>query len=349
MPARASPLYTAGVAVGQWASYSPINVTYHGTYVYSSVPQQIKDLNATALFTTTIQHLYTSTNVTVQSVTQNKNGTIQTSIRNGDLMSGMGNLTFELIAGGLSSPNPLSNAPYTPTINQTVSMTFLGVSRTVNMFNNTYRQPFGHSFATISQEYFWDQKSGIVLEFKALSVNPGPPPDGGFVEYTDVKIQSTNIFSNPYSPDFAVSASNPASVTSGTLATSTITITAIKGFSEMVALTDTVPSGLTCNPIDPGTLPGHGTTSLSCSSTIPGTYRVNITAASGPTIHTTRTTMTITSPSQAPNAPILGLAPIVFYATIVIVIFIIAATCVYLYMRSRSASRAKTATTTTTR
>ena len=353
-PAHASPVYSARVTVGQWASYAPANVTYHGTSSYAPVPQQIKDLNATAQLTATVKQFYSSTNVTVQSVAQYKNFTTKTEIRNGDLMNGAGNLTFGLIAGGLSSGDHLwagPYAPYTPRINQTVSMTYLGVSRTVNIYNTTYSTPFGHSNIVHSLEYVWDQTSGIALQFRLLNLYPDTTPDGGYVEYTDVKVQSTNIFSNPNSPGFAVTSSSPASVTSSTSTTSTITVTAIKGFSETVTLTDTVPSGLTCNPISPGTLPGYGTASLSCSSTIPGTYNVTITATSGPTTHTTTTTMIVTpAPSQTPDAPatILGLAPIAFYATIGIVILIMAATGAYLVPRSRSEPREKTTTTTTT-
>jgi hypothetical protein len=333
VPAHANSVYTAGVTVGQWASYAPVNVTYHGTGFYSSVPQHIKDLNATVQFTATIQHLYTSTNVTVQSVTQYKNSTTQTAIRNGDLMTGIGNLTFGLIAGGLSSGDHLWVGTYTPTINQTVPMIYLGVSRTVNIYNTTYRMPFGTGSTLISLEYVWDQPSGAALEFRSLNVYPSPV-EGGYVEFTDVKIQSTNIFSNPDSPDFTITASNPPPVTSGTSATSTITVTAIKEFSDTVTLTDEVPSGLTCGAISPGTLPGHGTASLSCSSTIPGTYSVNITAVSGPTDHTRTATLNIISPSQAPNAPTLGLAPLTFYAIIGAIILAITATGAFLVLRT---------------
>jgi hypothetical protein len=332
--AASTPVYAAGVTVGQLASYAPVNVTYHGTGPYATVPPSIKDLNATSQLTATVQQLYSSTNVTLQSVTQYKNGTTQTAIRNGDLMTGIGNLTFGLIAGGLSSRDHLWVGTYTPTINQTILMTYLGVTRTVNIYNTTYRIPFGTVGAMISLEYVWDQPSGATLEYRYLKVYPSPV-EGGYVEFTDVKIQSTNIFSNPASPDFTITSSNPPSVTTGTSATSTITVIAVKGFIDTVTLADEVPSGLTCGAISPGTLPGHGTASLSCSSAIPGTYNVNITGASGPTTHTTTATLTIVSPSQAPNAPTLGLAPLKFYAIIGAIMLAIAAMGVYLVLRTK--------------
>src|SRR4029077_7692897 len=174
-----------------------------------------------------------------------------------------------------------------------------------------------------------------------LDVYPSPA-EGGYVEFTDVKVQSTNIFSNPASPDFTIISSNPPPVTTGTSATSTITLTAVKGFSDTVTLTRTVPSGLKCGAINPGTLTGQGTAGLSCSSTIPGTYNVNITAASGPTAHSTTATFTMISPSQAPNAPTLGLAPLTFYAIIVAITFAMAATGAYLVVRTKRKGPRKT-------
>ena len=347
LPVHAT-VYNAGVTVGQSASYAPVNVTYHGTSYYRPVPQWIKDLNATAQFTGTIQHFYTSTNVTVQSVSEYKNSTSKTVSYNGDLMTGLGNLTFGLIAGGLISGDALWNALYTPTINQTITETVLGVSRTVNVWNNTYKLPISTGYAVFSQEYVWDQISGINLESKHLNIYP-TTPDGGYVVYTDVRIQSTNIFSNPTSPGFTVTSSNPASVTRGTSATSTITITAVNGFSGTVALTDMVPSGLTCLAISPSSLLGYGTASLTCNSTTPGTYTVTITATSGSTTHTSTTTMTVTAaPSQTPNAPatILGLAPTTFYTIIGVVILAIAATGAYLVLRTKREKQGKVTTST---
>jgi hypothetical protein len=529
LPVHATIVYAAGVTVGQWASYTPINVTYHSTSSYFPEPQDIKDLNNTVLATATVQHVWTSVNVTVQSVILYKNSTTKTEISNGDLMTGAGNLTYSLISGGLVATNPIWTTPNAPVINFTEPMNYLGVSRSVNIWNITASSPDGST--KISAEFDWDQLSGIVLEAKSLIIFSGPPSIGGYVEYIDLRISATNIYSppprdfgisinpasitvqagssqtatvtiaslngfygtvslttdtgtyaslnptsvtlsaggtetsiltlstttatppgsfdviitgtyttnygpithsatlhvtvtappdfgisvnpttltvqagssqtatvtvtsvngfagtvslaatngayaslNPTSvtlsaagtetsiltfsttattptgsydvtvtgtygtishlhpttlhvtvtaptptPDFTITASNPASVSSGTSATSTITVAANNGFAGTVMLTATAPSGLTCNPISPGTLTGYGTASLSCSSTTAGTYTVTITATSGSTTHTTTTTMTITAaPSQTPSAPatILGLDPTLFYALI---------------------------------
>ncbi len=336
LPAHAAPTYTPGVTEGQWATFAPVNVTYHGTSQYPPVPQPIKDLNATTQMMGTIQQV-SSTYVTLQTVTQYKNSTAQTATRDGDLLTGIGNLTFGLIAGGLMAGDQLWVGTYTPRINQTLSMTYLGVPRSVNIYNATYT-PSGPGFAVLSQEYVWDQMSGIALEYKVQNLYPDTYFEGGYVEYWDVRIQSTNIFSNPVSPGFTVTAST-ASASTGSSAISTITIGAVNGFTETVDMTDTIPSGLNCNPISPSTVTGHGTASLSCNSTIPGAYNVTVTAASGPISHTATTTITLTAaPSKTPSAPanIFRLAPAVFYAIVGGVMIMIVATGSLLFLRSRS-------------
>jgi hypothetical protein len=334
LPAHATT-YAAGVTVGQWAKYAPFNVTYHETGMIFSEPQSVIDLNRTVLATQTIKQFYTVTNVTVQTVTSFNNATTKTEILNGDLMTGDGNLSYALIAGGLKAGDPISTKLSSPTINETVTMVYLGLSRTVNVLNTTSSITTALGSGTASAEFVWDQASGVVLQAKALIVASWLA--GGFAEYIDVRITSTNIFS--YStpvPYFTVVASHPP--TSGSSATITITVSAVDGFSGTVTLTDTVPSGLTCNAIAPNTITNSGTASMSCSSTTPGTYTVTITATSRTTSHTTATTITIAAaPSQTPTAPstILGLDPTMFYAIIGIVIVVLAAVA-YLGLRSRS-------------
>jgi hypothetical protein len=337
MPGHAAPNYSAGVTVGQWASYSPLNVTYHSTNIPE--PQLVKDLNQTVQSTVTIQKLNSPTNVTVKSVSHFKDATVKTAILNGNLTTGAGNLTYALIAGGLSQPEPIWTKPLAPSINQTISMYYLGTPRTVNISNFTMPITTLFGVATSRQELVWDQTSGIIFEAKILVFLSVIGPLGGFVEYTHVRIDATNIFYNPNSrPSFSVTATSPASVTSGNTATSTLTVIAINGFTGTVALTDTVPAGLACDAITPSTVVGSGTARLSCISTIPGTYTVTIKATSGTTSHTTTTTITIAEvPSRTPSAPatIFGLAPTIFYVIIGVIILAIAGTGAYLVLRPK--------------
>src|SRR5438094_4187902 len=95
----------------------------------------------------------------------------------------------------------------------------------------------------------------------------------------------TEFFTAP-SSDFSISASSPAPTNTGQSATSTITVTALNGFSGTVSLTDTIPSGLTCGSISPSIIVGSGTATVSCSATNAGNYTLTITGTSGSLIHT---------------------------------------------------------------
>src|SRR5467141_1819664 len=86
-------------------------------------------------------------------------------------------------------------------------------------------------------------------------------------------------------PDFSISASSPAPMNAGQSGTSTITVSALNGFSGTVALTDTIPSGLTCESITPNSITGSGTATVSCSATSAGNYTLTITGTSGSLVH----------------------------------------------------------------
>src|SRR6266700_1151759 len=101
--------------------------------------------------------------------------------------------------------------------------------------------------------------------------------------------QTTTIVSvqqPPPSPDFTISASSPAPISAGQSAASTITVTALNGFSGTVSLTDTIPSGLSCGSISPGSITGSGTASVSCNASIAANYTLIITGTSGSLVHT---------------------------------------------------------------
>src|SRR6267143_2203723 len=336
IPCNAIPVYTAGVTVGQWARYTPLNVTYTTTL---PVPQVVKDLKQTVQSTVTVrQLLYSQTDVTLESDSQLNDATVKTVILDGNPVTGAGNLSYALIAGGLSYPSPIWTNPLAPLINRTLSISYLGESRTVNVSNFTMPTPTPLGGATSRQEYVWDEISGIVLEAKVLVFLSILGPLAGFVLYTHVRVDATNIFSNSYStPSFTITATTSTPVDSGKTATSTITITPVNGFTGTVILTDTVPSGLACSAITPSRVVTSGTASLSCSSKAPAKYNVTIRGDSDNLASSTTIAITVTgAPSQTPNTPatILGLSPIAFYSIIGTVAAIV--TVAFLRMRTKS-------------
>ena len=89
------------------------------------------------------------------------------------------------------------------------------------------------------------------------------------------------------SPDFSILGSSPAQANVGQSPTSTITITALNGFTGVVSLTDTIPTGLSCNTISPNTITSSGTATVSCTATVAGNYTLTVTGTSGSLSHST--------------------------------------------------------------
>src|SRR5438445_6197292 len=71
----------------------------------------------------------------------------------------------------------------------------------------------------------------------------------------------------PPAPNFTISTTSPGAVNTGQSTLTTITITSLNGFTGTVALTDTVPNGLSCGNISNTSLAGSGTATVSCSAT----------------------------------------------------------------------------------
>lgn len=131
----------------------------------------------------------------------------------------------------------------------------------------------------------------------------------------------------PSSADFSVAAS-PSSMSfdSGSSAGSTITLTPIQGFTGTVSLSVAPPAGVFCN-LDRATVQSAGTATLTCNSSSPGDYSVNVTAQNGSTSHSATVVVHVSPLSRilpVPPATILGLDTTVFYVIIGVVIALIA-------------------------
>lgn len=107
---------------------------------------------------------------------------------------------------------------------------------------------------------------------------------------------STSIFDSTPASDFAITTSPPSIVPAdGTwLATSIVIVNPIGDLGGSVILSDTpLPEGIKCRPILPAAIPnGLGMATLSCSSSVPGTYAVSITGVSGGISHNITATFT---------------------------------------------------------
>ena len=119
--------------------------------------------------------------------------------------------------------------------------------------------------------------------------------------------------------DFTVTAGDvsPSTIAAGETGSSLIIVATVNGFSETVTLAVSPPSGIDCS-FDHTTIQSPGTSTLTCTGTSPGDYKVTVTAIGRSTFHQTHLTFHVTGgPSQAPTSPTMfGLQLPMFYTLI---------------------------------
>ena len=103
----------------------------------------------------------------------------------------------------------------------------------------------------------------------AWGLSPSTPCQLAGIEIGTEGYQFQQLATNWYTlqfgtsePDFKISATSPAAVNVGQSGTTTITISALNGFTGTVALTDSATSGLSCGSISGASVVGSGTASV---------------------------------------------------------------------------------------
>jgi phosphoesterase family protein len=92
-------------------------------------------------------------------------------------------------------------------------------------------------------------------------------------------------------PDFSITISQPAPIDVGQSSVPTITITSLNGFNGVVTLTNTIPAGLACGAITPGSITGSGSATVSCTSSLAANYTLTIAGTSGTLANNTSVTL----------------------------------------------------------
>jgi len=151
--------------------------------------------------------------------------------------------------------------------------------------NNFYKDAASSAYAS----YFRDITSG----------SNGYSAGSGYDLVTGLGSPVTTSFTALVTPDFSLSAS-PATLTigSGSLGTSTITITFLNEFAGTVTLSTTAPTGWTAN-LSQTSISTSGQSTLNINvptSAISGTYSVTVTGTNGSLSHTISLTVQVTSP-----------------------------------------------------
>lgn len=166
--------------------------------------------------------------------------------------------------------------------------------------------------------------SGASCSFNPPSVSPGSSPATSTVTVSTVAGTAANTYNVTITgtsgsvshdtsvslivqvgptPDFAISATSPVTVSAGASVTSAISITAINGFNSAVNLACGVAGGGTPAPtcsLSPSPISGSQTSTLTiatATSTPAGTYSITVTGTSGPLAHPAAVMLTVTHAS----------------------------------------------------
>jgi uncharacterized membrane protein len=103
--------------------------------------------------------------------------------------------------------------------------------------------------------------------------------------------------------DFTISAgvTSPAAILAGSSGSSTITVSPVGGFVGPIIFSTSTSVGLNCPQIPNWS--GSGTVTLTCNSTVAGTYTATLTGTSGSLVHTTTATFNFVDFTVAATSP----------------------------------------------
>jgi hypothetical protein len=174
--------YRPGVSKGQYVKYGNFVGIGPGLEAYNNndwIKYEVVEINGTQ--------------ATLVLTGRFKNGTA--ILGNGDawlydttlpgVVNGTESPQGPIIAGGLVKGYMVTPVPF-DTINDTVTQSYLGVSRLVNVLNYTYN----NDTLTRVFTYFFDQESGMLLEVKGLSIEN---PNSVTRQFSYI-VTETNIF-----------------------------------------------------------------------------------------------------------------------------------------------------------
>lgn len=186
---------TVGVKAGDWIKYQ---ISASG-----DTSEGFGDINQTDWMKGEVSSV-SGTSVTMQMIAHYKNGStapIQTLV--GDVAAGSGDLSFILIPADLKEGDTLQLAMFGSSnmvINDTVSRTYAGASRSANHFGVSAS---GGGF-TVAANAYWDQATGILLELSMSMITPEQNMQ------VNIKAIETNMWSSGlFGGDILETLSNP--------------------------------------------------------------------------------------------------------------------------------------------
>jgi hypothetical protein len=181
--------YIVGVKVGDWVEYGQPTVTWSGTGTEPSYVTDQREIDWARVEVISVEETTVSLNVTVHL----DNGTEVFTSDEVDVSNNEYSImdNIYVIASNLKSGDSINNETLSitePTINQTLIRQYAGENRTVNFLD--YSTLYNSSL--YESEFYFDQKTGILLESHLKSSDPNN--SSSYVEYS-MKANETNMWS----------------------------------------------------------------------------------------------------------------------------------------------------------
>jgi len=186
-----------GVKVGDWFKYGDVGAQWTSNDPSATTPTIVNSFNEVAWMEMTITDV-SGTNITATQVMHYKNGTETSSYGWVDINTGDAeNFDDFLISANLIPGDSEYNSTTYESliINNTITMSFLGVTRYVNHFNNTNSASSGSSLFTESADFLWDMDTGVALGVTHFLSNQTGP-------YTSTLSYHFKLTDSPVIPEF---------------------------------------------------------------------------------------------------------------------------------------------------
>jgi len=163
-----APEIIVGVKAGDWAGYGDVSFEWASNWPeYEESPHEM-NMSRMDMEILDVQN----SNITFRSTVIYQNGTEQTEIMWGNIVTGEGNLSVGIIPSNLGVGDEIpgnltyyTEEPLQLSINGTVTRSYAGANREVNYVNITYPIVYGNvTFGAWNMSFYWDKKTGIMCE-----------------------------------------------------------------------------------------------------------------------------------------------------------------------------------------
>lgn len=158
MTVASAPTYKVGVKADDWAVYSMSGYWDVEPFTANlTEPQEVKDAKNVAWIEIRVLEV-SGTSVSIQVTAQYINKTKKTSTHSGDVGTGSGNLSLQVIAGGLSEGDKTFESEEALEIRETELRSYAGFQREINYADFTIPVEGG----LYASQFGWDKITGII-------------------------------------------------------------------------------------------------------------------------------------------------------------------------------------------